>query len=135
MTDFHGTKLAILSRGLIVTILRDDIPSIPWPGYWDFPGGGRENGESPEACVLRETLEELGLRFTATDLSWRQEGSTITGEHVWFFVTEQPEFDPETVCFGHEGQEWRLAPISWYLAQEKVVPHQRQFLLTYLESR
>jgi 8-oxo-dGTP pyrophosphatase MutT (NUDIX family) len=29
--------------------------------YWWFPGGGREPGESDEACVVREIKEETGL--------------------------------------------------------------------------
>ena len=29
--------------------------------YWLMPGGGMEEGETPEACVAREMLEETGL--------------------------------------------------------------------------
>ena len=135
MEDFFGAKLAILARDRLVIILRDDIPTIPYPDHWDFPGGGRENGETPQECALRETREELGLTMNATDLNWAHRDALNTGKVVWFFVAEQPSFDPETICFGNEGQEWRLAPISWYLAQEKVVPHQRKLLVHYLNQR
>lgn len=31
-------------------------------GKWNTPGGKIENGESPEACAIRETYEETGLK-------------------------------------------------------------------------
>lgn len=135
MQDFHGAKLAILTGNRIVTILRDDRPGLPWPGFWDLPGGGREGKETPEACVLRELDEELGLRLTLADLHWRMEAFTPEGLRVWFFVSEQGDFDPQTVQFGDEGQDWRLAEIDWFLADPGVIPRHRDRLRTYLDFK
>ncbi len=36
--------------------------------YWLLPGGGREAGESEEACVIREMQEETGLQVAVERL-------------------------------------------------------------------
>lgn len=46
---FCGAKIALVCGDRLVAYRRDAKPSIPWPGLWDLPGGGREGEEMPVA--------------------------------------------------------------------------------------
>ncbi|AFY59674.1 NUDIX hydrolase [Synechococcus sp. PCC 6312] len=60
MPSLTPVAIAILHQGgQFLMQLRDDLPGILYPGHWGLFGGHLEAGESPEAGLRRELLEEI----------------------------------------------------------------------------
>lgn len=121
ITPFDGAKIVTFVGTRLLVIRRDDDAAIPWPGHWDFPGGGREPGEGAVACALRETREEVGLTLSPADLTWRRFYATPI--RVWFFAARLSVARAAEVRLGDEGQEWTLMTPADYLADDHAIPH------------
>ncbi|QGX96957.1 NUDIX domain-containing protein [Roseovarius faecimaris] len=132
--DFAGAKLALFIDDRLLVLRRDDKPGLPWPGYLDLPGGGKEAGESPEACVLRETREEVGLVLTREQLVWKR-FYPDDPTPAWFFAAHLPSEAEAEIALGDEGQGWMLMPPEAYVANQEAVPHFRLRVRDYLEFR
>lgn len=57
----------------------------PYPGYWEFPGGKIEPGESPREALVRELKEELGIEA-------REASPWITRMYVYTHATVRLHF-------------------------------------------
>lgn len=57
----HVVAAAIARAGRCLVAERG--PGMRLPGKWEFPGGKVEPGEAPEAALVREIREELGVQI------------------------------------------------------------------------
>lgn len=105
-----GAGIILLnSKDKILLILREDIPTIPYPNMWDLPGGHVEEGETPEQAIRREMNEELELDLGEISLFKEYHHETFD-EYVFL---KKIDLNPDTIML-HEGQ--RCA----YFSHEKI---------------
>ena len=135
LTDFQGCKIALFCGDKILTILRDDKASIPWPNMWELPGGGREGDESPFECAAREVYEELGIHLTEDCMLWSRVYPSVLyeGRYSVFMVCQLRQEQFDNITFGDEGQDYKLMSIEEFLSSDKVVPQLQERLKDYFK--
>lgn len=135
--EFSGCKIALLCDDRLLTILRDDISTIPWPNMWELPGGGREDEETPFECVQREVFEELGLKLEEEDILWVKDyqGMLDPDKTSIFMAGTITQEECASIVFGYEGQAYQMMDVSQFLADEKVILQLQDRLSDYLEVR
>ena len=135
ISDFTGSKIALICGDKVLTILRDDKDDIPCPNMWELPGGGREGNESPFECAAREVYEELGIHLDEDCLLWSKiYPSVIFKDKQSVFMVgqlRQEQFD--NITFGDEGQAYKLMSIEEFLSSSQVVPQLQERLKDYLK--
>ena len=137
ISDFTGCKIALFCGDKLLTILRDDKASIPWPNMWELPGGGREWDESPFECVAREVYEELGIHLTEDCLLWSKVylSMLFTDKQSVFLVGQLTQNQFDSIVFGDEGQAYKLMSIEEFLNSKQAVPQLQGRLRDYLEEK
>ena len=86
-------------------------PGKVYEGYWEFPGGKLEQGESVEAALRRELQEEIGVTIAAVH-PWKVE--MVDYPHALVRLNFCKVFEWTGELHMHEGQSyaWQSLPVS-----------------------
>jgi len=113
-TNSQGRKVTEVAVGVLVQpdgryLLAQRPAGKPYEGYWEFPGGKLERGESIEAALARELREELGIEVTASHL-WHTLEHDYPHAYVRLYFCKVTHWTGEP--HGREGQAfvWQSLP-------------------------
>ena len=86
-------------------------PGKVYEGYWEFPGGKLEAGESVEQALRRELQEEIGITIGAVH-PWKVE--MVDYPHALVRLNFCKVFDWQGELQMHEGQQfaWQCLPVQ-----------------------
>lgn len=131
--SFQGVKVALINNGKVLTVLRDNIPNIPYPNMWDLAGGGRENEESPYETMRREVLEELNIDIPESNVVWVKHYESVTkpGKKSVFMVANISDHQIESIKFGEEGQGYKMVSFQEFLDNKDVIEQLKHRFLDY----
>lgn len=77
-----------------------------YPGYWEFPGGKVESGETPAGALIRELHEELGIRVRGLR-PWLVREHDYEHAHVRLHFFEVYAWDGELIDHVHAALAWQ----------------------------
>ncbi|HRP97287.1 MAG TPA: Nudix family hydrolase [Rhodocyclaceae bacterium] len=110
MTKWVDVAAAVIIRADGRVLLGRRAEGTFYPGYWEFPGGKVEPGESPAAALTRELEEELGIRVRGLR-PW------IVREHVYEHASVRLHFFEVTAWHGEINDHVHSA-LSWEQADQ-----------------
>ena len=111
-----GRKVVEVAVGVLIRaggqfLLTSRPPGKVYEGYWEFPGGKLEAGESVEQALRRELQEEIGITIAAVH-PWKVE--MVDYPHALVRLNFCKVFEWAGELQMHEGQSfaWQSLPVQ-----------------------
>ncbi|WP_051870048.1 (deoxy)nucleoside triphosphate pyrophosphohydrolase [Streptomyces resistomycificus] len=126
---------ALLDGGRLLAARRSAPPDLA--GRWELPGGKVEAGETPEAALVRELREELGVETEALERipgEWPLRPPYVL--QVWTARLRPGSGDPKPLQ-DHDELRWLTAPEVWdvpWLDQDVPAVYKRQARVSRLAT-
>lgn len=99
---------AVITRPDGSFLLGQRAPDTFYPGYWEFPGGKVEPGETPHDALVRELDEELGMKVDVA-WPWIVREHEYEHAHVSLHFFEVPAWHGEIDDKVHSALAWQRA--------------------------
>lgn len=111
----NDNKALILKRG----------STAPWmPNKWSLVGGGIEEGENPKETIIRECLEEIGLK--PNNVSFDHKIMTVDAGEIYYFYGE---LESQNIKLDYENSNYK------FITKDEInnydfVPYIKEFILS-----
>ena len=108
MKKITHVAAAVITRPDGSFLLGQRAPDTFYPGYWEFPGGKVEAGETPREALVRELREELSIEVEVAN-PWLTREHIYEHAHVHLHFFEVPRWQGEPNGHVHSALAWQQA--------------------------
>jgi len=102
----HAAGIIFLAPDGDVLVLHRSKKEENFPGHWALPGGGADEGETPEQAAIREAREEMGIDADPAGLRDIEKVVTPKGKAFHTFVLPVGEKFVPKLNDEHSGYAW-----------------------------
>ncbi|MFW6324213.1 MAG: (deoxy)nucleoside triphosphate pyrophosphohydrolase [Desulfovibrionales bacterium] len=99
----HVVAGILLDQGKFLAVQRP--AGKPLEGFWEFPGGKVEQGETLQDALFRELEEEIGI-VPCSFLLWKEKQKRSSAGAIQLFFFLVPQFSGRPRPLEEQGMEW-----------------------------